>query len=197
MALITPAERLRFATLTFSDQKNAVRGEQVGHLPTDDEWLCPVKALARIAVRLRQANAPATTAIDRFFNQTTQKWYSTKSTHVTTALRHSARYLQDETGIPFWKVSTRSLRSGGATALLVAHVEPHNIKLLGRWKSDAMLDYLRQNVTMYTNHFSQQMLTHGGYTFAPGALATTGLPEQTPPDLMEAAESFDLSDDEA
>jgi hypothetical protein len=45
-------DRVDYASLEFLDQKNGVRGEQVGHKATSDPWLCPAKALARIAIRL-------------------------------------------------------------------------------------------------------------------------------------------------
>ena len=37
----------RFASLTFTDQKNGVRGEVIGHARSGDPFLCPVKAIVR------------------------------------------------------------------------------------------------------------------------------------------------------
>jgi hypothetical protein len=48
---------LESASLAFSDQKNAVKGEQVGQCPTLDQSLCPVKALGRIIYHLLTHNA--------------------------------------------------------------------------------------------------------------------------------------------
>ena len=56
---------------------------------------------------------------------------------------------QPSRGIPAASISCRSLRPGGATALLCAGVDDETIKLIGRWQSDAMLRYLRVDATMY------------------------------------------------
>ena len=97
---------------------------------------------------------------------------------ITYGLRHAATDLEPETGIPPAKLSARSLRPGGATALLCAGVDPNHIQLLGRWKSDAMLRYLR--VAAASNHttYAGLMLHHGAYTFAPGH------PDRPPPTLL-------------
>ena len=169
---------IEYAALEFSDQKNAVRGEQVGHRPNSDPVLCPVKALGRIALRLRQANAPPTEPMHRHYNRTSQRWYNTKSTFITNALRHAARALEQQTGIAPSLLSARSLRPGGATALLCANAGTDSIMLLGRWKSDAMFRYLR--VQAATSTFSQTMLDHGAFTFAPSAYANRALPREAP-----------------
>ncbi len=48
--LTAPAEELRqarFASLTFTSQKNGVRGEVIGLACSGDPFLCPVKAIIR------------------------------------------------------------------------------------------------------------------------------------------------------
>ena len=191
--------RLRDAHLTFSDQKNAVRGEQVGHKATNDELLCPVKALGRIAKRLHDAGASPDTPIYQHYNEADRQWYSVKPQHVTDLLRKAATKLQSVTGIDPKLVSCRSLHPGGATALMLAGADSDHIKLLGRWKSDAMLRYLRIQAATQTNNFSQRMLDHGRYTFAPTAFQAGGaLPNQAPPlwhAIIDHVELYD-SDDE-
>ena len=80
-----------------------------------------------------------------------------KSTYVTNALQHAASLHETRTGILSSKITARSLRPGGATALLCANVGTEAIMLLGRWKSDAMFRYLR--VQAATTTFSQRMCT--------------------------------------
>ena len=174
---------ITMATLTFTDQKNAVRGEQVGHRPNSHPLLCPVKALGRIAQRLQRSNAPPDAPLHQHFNPLHQRWYSVKPQHVTNALRHSAAALSHSTGIDPFLLSARSLRPGGATSLLCANIDPDAIRLLGRWKSDAMLRYLRIQAHTQSAHYSQRMLDHGAFTFAPGAFATTDHPSEPPPPL--------------
>lgn len=175
-------ERISFASLTFSDQKNAVRGEMVGHQPNDDPTLCPCKALGRIVLHLRERHAAPDTPLHHHYNNhaTHKRWYPMKPTHITNALRHAAKAVKDITGIDPFKISARSLRPGGATALLCANVGSDAIMLLGRWKSDAMLRYLRIQAAAQAHNYAQKMLTHGAYTFHPQALAAGNLPDQAP-----------------
>ena len=157
---------ISYATLTFSDQKNAVRGEQVGHRPSGDPLLCPCRALARLVLHLRQHHAPSDTPICAYFDPAGRISYVPPD-WITNGLRHAARALQPRTGIPPDKISARSLRPGGATALLCAGVDPNHIQLLGRWKSDAMLRYLRVAAASRHTNYAGLMLRHGTYTFTP------------------------------
>ena len=174
--------RLQQATLTFSDQKNAVRGEQIGHKANADPTYCPVKALGRIALRLQQAGAPPDTPIHMHYNTHQRRWHPVKSTYVTNALRHSATRLRHQTGIDPFLISARSLRPGGATALLCANIDANKIQLLGRWKSDAMFRYLR--IQADPTNFAALMLQHGAFTFTPTAAPTAQpLPVEAPADI--------------
>ena len=180
--------RIEYATLEFGDQKNAVRGEQVGHRATADPLVCPAKALGRIVQRLRHHHAPAHTPLHHHYNHrhpTRPGWYPIKSKFVTNALRHAASLLEASTGISHHLISARSLRPGGATALLCANVSSDAIMLLGRWKSDAMFRYLR--IQAATQNFAQDMLDHGAFTFAPSVFAQRGLPQQTPAPVVALA----------
>ncbi|HEV8012912.1 MAG TPA: hypothetical protein VGP34_02415 [Pontimonas sp.] len=197
-APLNDVNTVTFATLTFTDQKNAVRGEQIGHSANSDPTLCPVKALARIARRLQLAGASPQDPIHYHRNPVTRKWHPVPPTFITNALRHAATAIQEQTGIDPFLLSARSLRPGGATALLCANVGATTVQLIGRWKSDAMLRYLRVQAQM--PNFSQLMLTHGSFTFNPGALPRDGptpdslLPRETPTlvrDWLSHAEMYE------
>ena len=183
-------QRITHANLEFSDQKNAVKGERVGHRSNNHDWLCPAKALGRICRRLVRAGANARTPLHRYYNTAQHKWYDTKPDFITNALRHSAKLLETATGIDAALISARSLRPGGATALLCANVDKDAIQLLGRWKSDAMLRYLRIQAATHSQHYSQRMLDHGSYTFAPQAFLNQNLwlPNEAPEAVVAAAE---------
>ena len=64
-------------------------------------------------------------------------------------------------------VSTSSLRSKGAIALLCASVDSNTINLIGRWYSNEMLQYLHVQVDPLMGNFSKLVLTHGNYSFLP------------------------------
>ena len=72
------------------------------------------------------------------------KWLRIKSKNVTDHIRHAARACFDNTGINPEELTARSLQAGGAMALLCAEFDSDQIKLLGRWHSDAMIRYLHQ-----------------------------------------------------
>lgn len=178
-------QRFTVVSLTFSDQKNAVRGEQIHQRATSHPFLCPVKALGRRVRHLRQHNAPPETPLHTVY---TPQLTVVTSKYITNALRWAAQRVEPDTGIEYELISTRSLRPGGATALLCANVDPSTIGLLGRWKSDAMLRYLRVAALVHTQRLSEQMLSHGDFSFAPGTLqASDLLPLETPPDVLHLA----------
>jgi hypothetical protein len=57
-----------FGYLTFTDQKNGVRGKDIGQALTGNSFICPVKALVRHVLYLWSHNAPPTTPLSWVFN---------------------------------------------------------------------------------------------------------------------------------
>ena len=111
------------------------------------------------------------------------------------ALQHAAKHLQTRTGINFKLISAPSLRPGGATALLCAHVNSDAICLLGRWKSNAMLRYLRIQATVLKHNYAEQMLQHGSYTFVAPPNKFEALPDQTLHDITAIITHEELYED--
>lgn len=186
--------RLERASLTFNDQKNAVRGEQITHAATTDPHLCPCKSLARICEHLRQHHADATTPLHTYYDADGNPSCVTPQ-QVTDALRTAAAAVEAQTGIPPTNLSARSLRPGGATALLCSGIHSTVIQLIGRWRSDAMLLYLRVAALASTTNLAQRMLVAGAYTFDPGACAADNpqpVPTQAPRDFITALERANL-----
>ena len=169
--------QISHTTLEFSDQKNCVRGEKVGHAATDDPFFCPCKAAGRLALHLQHHNAAPETPLHHHVSPYDNQWYDVPPRFITNALRHAALQVQDETGIDPALISARSLRPGGATALLCAGIDSDAIQLLGRWRSDAMLRYLRVQAHTFASRYSHRMWAAGNFTFAPSPPKST-----TPPD---------------
>ncbi|KAL3815966.1 hypothetical protein ACHAXA_008925 [Cyclostephanos tholiformis] len=141
IAVSAPSEQIRqarFASLTFTTQKNGVRGEVIGLACSGDPFLCPVKALVRCVLYLRQHAAAPDTPIARVFNSV----HSVTSSTITSCIREAVAFLGPNLGFLPSDVSARCLRAAGATALLLAQVDPDVIRLIGRWRSDEMLRYL-------------------------------------------------------
>ena len=67
--------------------------------------------------------------------------------------------------------------------------------LLGRWKSDAMLRYLRIQATVHSQEFLQHMLDNGSYTFVPTNFLAGGLPNEAPPAVAALLTHNELYDD--
>ena len=87
---------------------------------------------------------------------------------ITDQLRMAARANNyHTTGIHADHISARSLRAGGAMALLCGNVDFDVIKLLGRWHSDAMLRYLHVQAQPIIQQLAIKMFNKGAHSFTP------------------------------
>jgi len=124
-------------------------------------------------------NAP----LHSYFAPATDKkkhsWSNVTTSQLTVALCQAADRCKDCTDIPPKLIKARSLRAGGATALLCAGLGKDITKILGRWCSDAIDLYLYTSTYAAATGFSQKMLDAGGYNFAPKQEAST-LPHLMP-----------------
>ena len=93
LATATAAElrQTTFVTLTFTHQKNGVKGEVVGHAHSGDPCLCPVLALIRRVDHLHAQHAPLDTPLATAYNQHGQIPILPK--HITLALRNAVAAL--------------------------------------------------------------------------------------------------------
>ena len=64
------------------------------------------------------------------------------------------------------------MRAGGAMALLLGDVDYDKIKLLGRWRSDAMMVYLHTSARPLMQNFANVMVNHGDYAQIPADVAS-------------------------
>ena len=70
-------------------------------------------------------------------------------------------------GFTHHDVSTISFRAAGAIALLCSGVENDIISLIGRWRSDKMMQYLHMTADPIMRNFSKLMISHGNYNLLP------------------------------
>lgn len=155
------------ASLTFTTQKNGVENEVIRLGRSGDPYCCPVLAIKRRVLHLRQHHAPPYTPLSRIFTGTSS--LSITPSHITSTLRKAVTYLGPDLGFLPSEVSARSLRAGGAMALLVSNVDPDIIQLLGCWRSDEMFRYLHLTADPIMKDFACKML-HADYTLAPSQL---------------------------
>ncbi|GFH55146.1 hypothetical protein CTEN210_11622 [Chaetoceros tenuissimus] len=163
----TQLRQATFVSLTFTTQKNGVRGEVIGLSCSGEFYLCPVKALARRVIHLKQHNAAPNTPLCTYFCQERQRLVHVCPSDITNTLRTNVAALGPALGFLPSDVSARCLRAAGANALLCANVDSDVIRLLGRWRSDEMLRYLHLQNSQLMQHFSQRMLTGGNFTLIP------------------------------
>ena len=155
-----------FASLTFTTQKNGVRGEVIGLGRSGDPQFCPVLCIVRRILHLRHFNAPAETPLASHF--TNHRWRPVSAKDISTTLKLAAAILGPTYGFLPKDISARSMRAAGATALLCAQVDSDTIRLIGRWRSDEMLRYLHVQAEPVMRHFAQRMLTQGAFIMHPG-----------------------------
>jgi hypothetical protein len=154
-----------FCILQFTDQKNANRGEQVGHAASGDYIFCPVRALARRVIHLRRNGAPPHTPIHCYYEQFRGRQLRVPSSSINLLLRHSATLLNLNPA----DVTVKALRATGAMALITARIDSDLIRLLGRWQSDSMLRYLHVQAIPVLQNFARAMHLHGQLQALPAA----------------------------
>lgn len=148
--------RATHSSITLDSQKNRERGETVGHGSSGHRWACPTKALARRCACSSRHNAPPNTPLCAVFYKQDATRHITPSC-LTELLRHSAAK-PPNLGFSPDDVTVRSLRAGGAMALLCGNVDNDVIRLVGRWKSDAMFGCLHAQALPLVRGLARTML---------------------------------------
>jgi hypothetical protein len=161
-----PATQLHactFVSLTFVKQKNGNCGEAIGHGRSGDPFACPVLAVARRLHYLRSLHAPPST----YLCAVGPTFQPVRPTQITTLLRSAVLSTPTPSGITPTDINAKSLRATGAMALLNRNVPIDNLRLLGRWKSDAVLRYLHVQAHDIMKDYSSLMLDGGSYSLIP------------------------------
>ena len=154
-----------FSKLTFTSQKNGVRGEVIGLGLSGLPQFCPVRAVVNRIKHLRRHHAPRETPLCAYWAD--GAWKHVRPGDITAALRASVSVIGPRVGFVAKDLSARSLRAAGAMALLCAHVDTDIIRLMGRWRSDEMLRYLHVQAEPVMRQFANLMVIGGNYTLLP------------------------------
>lgn len=163
-----PAHRLMQATSAayiFTRQKNGVRNEHIVHGRSMHQHCCPVLATVRRLLHHRANNSPEATPLASYYQG--GKRHLIRAKDVTDTLKNAAAVTSSTTGIRSAEITARSLRAGGAMALLCGKTDKDVIKLVGRWHSDAMMRYLHAQAEPLMRHLAKVMFNNGTYTFLP------------------------------
>ena len=152
-------------------KKNRIRGEIIAHGRSGDPIACPLLTLLRRVIHLRNNHANAHTPLHAYFEH--NQWGAVSPAMVSSRLRTAALAAGSTVGIHPTDISARALRAGGAMALLCANVDHNTIRLVGRWRSDAMLRYLHIQASTLVSPLAPAMLRGGKYTIPPEASIPT------------------------
>jgi hypothetical protein len=125
------------AYYTFTTQNNNNRNEKVVQGLSGDPWCCPVKANIRRMLHHRGNKSRCTVPFASYYRGNRKTLVNAND--VTEVLRNAMRINGHRTGIEALEVSARSLRAGGAMALLHPCVSLSNIQMMGRWHSHAVM----------------------------------------------------------
>ena len=152
-------------SLTFTSQKNGIKGESITHGRTKHRWANPVQKVLNRVLYLLRHKAPFSTPLCSYFENNI--WTEITAIDITKAMRTTVLAHGSQFGLTQSDISARSMRAGGAMVLLLAGVPGDTIKLLGRWKSNAMLAYLHTSAKELTQGYSNRMIQGGNYTIVP------------------------------
>lgn len=156
-------------SLTFRDQKNNERFETITQHRSTHKTLCPVKLWARIISKIRSIPGSSDLSPVCFYYDTqTSKTSLISSTQILQALRWAVIQIgEDILGFKSSDIGTHSIRSGGAMAMYLSGIPIVTIMLIGRWKSDAFVKYIRKQVLEFTAGVSEKMSQLGDFYTLP------------------------------
>jgi len=183
---------VQYVGLQFDDQKSGFRSDQATHSRSHTA-LCPVDALQRICRDILQHHGSDATPLYNYYEPSLSRFRPLDSASITAALKLAAGKCYSRTGIHPDNITARSLRAGGATALLCAGIAKDIVKLVGRWRSDAVDRYLRTGTITITEGYAARMVHAGSYRFIP--VQTTPLEPDTDDDLLDGTDDFDTYPD--
>ena len=145
------------ATLKLDNQKNGWKGVCVHQEANGEPFNCPVKALARRVLHLREHNAVGKTLLSAFFHLGVR--YDVSGDDISKGLKLAAHILRYPTtrGIPIERIDTHSLRSGGANALALSGYSDTQIQKMGRWKGATFKEYIREELACYSEGMTKNM----------------------------------------
>ena len=148
-----------FLCITFRDQKNGIKQETITMSRTGDAILCPVVQAAFIIRRiLTLPGTDCTTPINTYASGT--RLYNLTATSALTRLRLRASQLgHQHLGFRPADIGLHSIRTSAAMAMVLSGIPTYMVMLIGRWKSDAFLTYIRKQVAEFSSTVSRKMIT--------------------------------------
>jgi hypothetical protein len=161
-------------TITFRRQKNGDKGATVTQHRNDRQGqadICPVRALADLTTRVRGYDCLSRTnpKINAVRTQDSDEPQYISSKAILRQLRMATTLAGEKRlGLQASSIGTHSIRSGAAMAMHLAGVPSETIQMVGRWRSQTFMRYLRIQVPDSTLGVAARMTSRQSfYTIAP------------------------------
>ena len=155
-------KRLKEADLvqiTFEFQKNDKRDVRVHMFRSGDSLLCPVIAWASTVQRIRRIDGSCDDSEVCLFEDENKKTSLLPAIQIRARLRAVVHLIGEEAlGFNRDDIGLHSIRSGGAMAMFLSGTSVVIIQRVGRWSSEAFLEYIREQVESFTVDVSKNML---------------------------------------
>jgi hypothetical protein len=163
--LFVELDAVTSVSYTFTTQKNGTRDEKLVQGLSGDSTCCPVTATARRIKYHRAKKSKQTVSIASYYRA--HRCTNIRAKDITDTLLHAMTMNYHRTGIHANEISTRSLRAGGAMAMMCSKIDLSNICMMGSWHSDAMMRYLHVQAQPIIERYAAKMFNNGTYTFQP------------------------------
>jgi hypothetical protein len=150
--------------LEFTNQKNRVRGELIGLGRSGHPVLCPVRTMVCHLEHLCLHRTPPFTPLYGVFDPNLTQ---VTTSEVTKQLCLTCQTIGTTVGITTEDISICSLRSSGAMALLCADIDTETIRLLGRRRSNKIIQYPHVQALPIVIPPALLMVRHGFFSFIP------------------------------
>jgi len=143
-------------TIKIENTKNGTKNATIHHHASGDV-VCPVAAMARRIHAVRSITKSNTANLGTAINRKGRVVVASDR-DINTAVKWAALHdgLYDQGYLPA-RISSHSLRAGGAMALKLAGEEDSMIKLVGRWSSDTFITYIHSQISALTAGLSAKM----------------------------------------
>jgi hypothetical protein len=164
------------ATLKLDNQKNGWKGICIHQEANGESFNCPVRALARRTIHLREHKAGGKTLLSSFFHQ--GNCYDVCGKDISKGLKLAATILQYPTTweIPIERINTHSLWSRGTNTLALSGYSDTQIQKMGRWKGATFKEYIGEELACYLAGMTTNMKQTSNLSTFPGMLTTTSRP---------------------
>ena len=147
--------------IRFCYQKNDKRDVCIHMFKSGDPILCPVTAWATTVQRVSKLPGANDNSEVCSFQDINKNITLIRADHVRSKLRAIVELIGEELlGFQKDDIGLHSIRSGGAMAMFLSGTSVIIIMRVGRWSSEAFLEYIRDQVENFTCGVSQNMLKY-------------------------------------